>query len=314
MSDDLDVGNSRIAKACSDAWNAWHKPIIFIEHLRNFGDAMHSTIIVRHYRRARPDCTVIFGVSERYAPDLETLKSLPDGPHIIVSLPHGPKFPYDGPLRVEWVKYARSLPHVTQVITPSVHPWGENPRAPHHKRLGRRMGPSIADHILTNAGISSLQVSRRPVLPVDISDYAWADQFQGARGLTGPFVTMEYNSYSLGVHDLSWYSALVPLIKVPVVALAGTQDPQLPYAVDARGCSYRQAKVLIMRSRCFLGCASGNSFLCASEGCETPFIEVVEPHMSFQACGYITSGRHYEITGFGRTPGEIANIINRLIP
>lgn len=272
---------------------------------------MHGAIVVRHYRRARPECTVIFGVSERYAPDLETLKSMSDGPHVIVSLPHCQVFPYDGPVRVAWTKYAATLPHVIKVVTPSVHPYGENPRAPHHNWLGRKQGPSIADHIFTNAEIANLAAPRRPVLPVDIADYAWADDFQRKTGLTGNFVTMEYNSYSLVVHNLNWYTSLVPLIKRPVVALGGLNDPILPGTIDARGCTYRQAKVLIMRSRCFVGCASGNSFLAASEGCETPMVEIVEPHMSFKACGYM-SNRSYEITGFNRTPAEIANVVNRM--
>jgi hypothetical protein len=173
------------------------------------------------------------------------------------------------------------------------------------------MGGSIADAIFHNAEITDLAVPRRPILPVDITDYAWADQFQSRHNLTGPFVTMEYISYSLKPHDTPWYSQLATFIKCPVLALGGKEDAALPGAIDARGCTYRQAKVLIMRSKCFVGCASGYGFLAASEGCETPMVEIVEPHISYKACGYM-SNRPYEITGFNRTPMEIANIVNRM--
>lgn len=223
---------------------------------------------------------------------------MPDGPHIIVPLPHGPEFPNDGPLRVGWTNYARTLPHVDKVVTPSVHPYGWR-------------GRSIADAVFNNAEIRNLAVPRRPALPVDIADFIWADDFQRKNNLVGPFVTVEYISYSLKIHDITWYAQLIPLVKCPIVALAGLKDPQLPGAVDARGCTYRQSKVLIMRSKCFVGCASGNGFMCASEGCETPMVEVVEPHISYKACGYM-SQRPYEVTGFNRTPQEIANIVNRM--
>lgn len=297
---DLEIGNGRIAQAIAQARAQYNKNVIFIEHLRNFGDCMHSTIVVRHYRRVMPDCVVLFGVSERYASEFETLKSMPDGPHGIVPLPHGPEFPNDGPLRVAWTRYAATLPGVCKVVTPSVHPYGWR-------------GKTIADAILYNAGITNLQAPRRPALPVDISDYAWADQFQAKTQLAGPFVTMEYLSYSLKPHDLGWYADLVSRIKRPVVGLAGSNEPIVPGMIDARGCTYRQAKVLIMRSKCFVGCGSGNGFMAASEGCETPMVEIIEPHISYRACKYI-SQRPYEVTGFNRTPAEVASIINRMIP
>lgn len=274
---------------------------------------MHSTVIIRHYRKVRPDCVIIFGVSERFAPDFATLKSLPDGPHIIVGLPHGPAFPDDGPIRVAWTRYAATLPNVVKVLTPSVHPYGWAQVASHN-RLGTRMGGSLVDAIFHNAGIKDkdLAVPRRPVLPVDIADYAWSDQFQAKHNLIGKFVTMEYISYSMPGHDLNWYADVVRQIRYPVVALAGLGDPLLPGAIDARGCTYRQAKVLIMRSKCFVGCASGNGLLASSEGCETPMVEVVEPHISHKACGYMNS-RPYQITGFNRSTSDIAVITNSMV-
>lgn len=296
---DLEEGHARIAGAITQAKNTWPgKPIIFIEHLRNFGDAMHSTIIIRHYRRVKPDSVVIFGVSERYASEFETLKSLADGPHLIIGLPHGPEFPNDGPVRVAWTRAAAQIPGVG-VVTPSVHPYGWK-------------GGSLADAIFHNAGIKALSVPRRPVLPVDIADYVWADQFMAKYALTGPFVTMEYISYSLKVHELDWYASLVKNIRCTVVGLSGPKEPPLPGAVMAH-CTYRQAKVLIMRSKCFVGCASGNGLLAISEGCETPMVEIVEPHISYKALDYLNTPRTHVVTGFAKQPHEIAANVNSIV-
>ena len=301
---DLEVGKERITQAIAQARAQYGRNVIFVEHLRNFGDCMHSTIVIRHYRKTIPDCTIVFGISEKYVSEFETLKSLPDGPHIIVGLPHGPQFPDDGPLRVAWTRYTATLPGVYKVVTPSVHPYGW--------RCG-----SMSEAIFHNADIKKLEVPRRPVLPIDIADYAWADSYMRHFQLTGNYVTMEYLSYSLKPHSLEWYTDLVKRIKCPVVGLAGKNEPLVAGMVDARGCTYRQAKVLIMRSKCFVGCASGNGLLTVSEGCETPMVEIVEPHISYRALGYVGPGvseRPYAVTGYDRTTADVASIVNQMIP
>ena len=299
MSDDITVGNERIMAAVDKA-RRYGKPIIFVEHLRNFGDSMHSTIVIRHYRRAMPGAYIIFGVSERYASEYDTIKGHAQGPHDVVGLPHGPSYPYDGPVRIAWTKYAATLPGVVKVVTPSVHPYGW--------KCG-----TIADAILYNAGITHLLVPRRPFLPVDISDYVWADQFMRDHGLTVPYVTMEYTSYSLGSHNIDWYANLVRLIKSPVVAISGPNDKFVPGTIHCKHATYRQAKVLIMRSRCFIGCASGNGLLAVSEECETPIVDIIDDSLSFRKLGYIITNRVYINTGFDRTPEYVASVVNTFV-
>lgn len=299
MTDDLAVGHQRIQDAVTAVKASSSKPIIFVEHLRNFGDAMHSTIVIGHYRRTMPAAYVMFGVSERYANEFVTSVGLPDGPHSIVGLPHGPAFPYDGPLRVAWTKQAATLAGVAKVVTPSVHPYGW--------ASGKR---NLADAIFHNAGIKTLLVPRRPYLPVDITDYIWADNFQRQNNLLGLFVTMEFISYSIKAHDIGWYAELVKQIKCPVVAISGASDPSVPGAVNCKTATYRQAKVLTMRSKCFVGCSSGNSLAAVSDGCDTPLIEVIENAISFKTLKYVASGRKYMNTGFARTPTEIAQYVN----
>lgn len=301
---DLEDGNRKIVAGVELARQLYpNRPIFVLEMLRMFGDICHSTIVLRHYRKTCPDAIIVWCISERYISEFETLKSLlpTDGPHVIVGLPHGPQYPYDGPLRVAWTKFAATLPGVAKVITPAVHPYGWK-------------SGNLADAIFQNAGITKLAVPCRPVLPLDITDYIWADKFMGQHNLLGPYVTMEYISYSLKVHDLSWYAKLIPLIKHPVVIFGGKNEPipQCANIIDARGCTYRQAKVLIIRSKCFVGCASGNGLLTVSEGCETGMVEIVEPHISFKALGFINTHRPYNVTGFDRTPQEIASIVNSM--
>ena len=295
---DLEVGKERIRQAVAAMKQQYpNAPIFFVKLLRQFGDVCHSTIVVRHYRRTNPDAVVIWGISEKYVSEFEAFKSLPDGPHMIVGLPHGPIFPYDRELRVAWVRYAETLG--IRVIKCAVHPWGE------------RSG-SIIDSILQNAGIRHLAVPRRPVIPVDISDYSWCDQYLAQNQLWGWYVTLEYLSYSLPVHDLNWYAELIKLIKCPVVAFASKNEPMPAGAVDARGCTYRQAKTLIMRSKCFVGCASGNGLLAVSEGCETPMVEIVDRQNSYLPLKYLNANRVHSYTGFSKSPAEVAAIINSI--
>lgn len=290
---EFEVGFERIKDAVAKAAG---KPIIFIEHLRNFGDCCHSTIIIRHYRRTYPRHYVIWGISEKYTEEFKTLFSLVDGPHAIVSLPHGPPFPDDGPLRVQWARAAEKLPGVTMVIKPGVHPWGWQ-------------SGSLTDAIFHNAGITKLAVERQPVMPLDITDYQWSDKFLTDNKLE-KYITLEYRSHSLQTHPVEWYNEFVALSRLPVVYFGGLTDPVLPRGVNCLGCTYRQAKVMIMRSRCFVGCASGNGLMAASDGVTTPFVEVVDAHIGLQNLGYIHKHRVYHCTGFAVTPTALANLVN----
>lgn len=268
-----------------------------MEHLRNFGDVLHSTIVVRHYRRTSPNSIIVWGISERYVSEFDPLRAHPGGPHYIVGLPHGPPFPDDGPLRVAWTRRARE--YNIRVITPSVHPYGWE-------------SGSLSEAILANAGIMELEVPRRPLFPVDISDYAWNDQFLTHHQVRR-YITIEYKSYSLKAHSIEWYAELVQKLKLPVVSLAGKNEELIPGTVDCRGCTYRQAKVTIMRSKCFVGCASGNGMVAVSEECDTPMVEIIETSMCMPRLGYISNGRKYRCTGWDVTPEVAARAINGMI-
>ncbi len=248
-------------------------PVVVIEMLRQFGDVLHSTLVVRHLRRTRPGVSIVWAIHHRYADEFGAFDLKELGPHAIARLPDAPEFPKDGPLRVAWVNRAKTLPGVVQAFGCGVHPWGW--KAGH-----------ILDAVLLNAGISApLSVPRRPWLPLTAEDAQWAETFTQAHGLK-KFVALEYNSYSLEVSPLSWFADLVKQIDLPVVSFAGKNEPLLAGTVDGRGTSFRHTKMLISRASCFVGVGSGLSVLAASHGCEQPVVELAPQQLSMAHLGY----------------------------
>ena len=288
MNDVERLGHDRIREAISQC----RKPVILVEMHRMFGDILHSTLVVRHFRKTTPNA-VVWAISERYAETFATFTPEKLGPHLIVPLPELPDFPKDGPYRVRWVKKARELPRVKRAVGCGVHPWGWK-------------SGSIVDAILLNAGIQKLGWTRAPCLPISVEDQAWAKDFIKSHPVPGPFVALEYRSVSLGSRPVSWYQKLVRNLPVPVVAIGGTRDPKVPGAIDARGCTFRQAKALICRADAFVGCGSGLSVLAASRGCDPPAIELIDHHLSMPALGYRKRGDRHRCMPKA-SPAEVAS-------
>lgn len=271
---------------------------IVIEQHRNFGDVLHSTVVVRQFRLACPDQHVVWAIDEKYADTFSTFNEAQLGPHAIARLPALPPFPDDGPYRIRWVHQAKQLPGVDQAFGCGVHPWGWR-------------GGSIVDGILANAGIVNLIVPRRPWLPLLPEDIDAAQRFIVGHGLEGGFVAIEYNSYSLKLPDPSWYSQVVRLLNMPAVALAGPKDPELSGARDGRTLSFRQAKALLRVASCFLGSGSGLGVLAASNGCEQPVVELVNPKLGMPALGYRPNDHRYA-SGHGMPPARVAALVGAL--
>lgn len=253
-------------------------PAILIEMTRQFGDVLHSTLVVRHYRATQKE-KVVWAISEAYADAFSNF--VPDvlGPHAIARLPELPPFPDDAPARIAWVRLAAQIPGV-RAIGCGVHPWG-------WKR------GDIVSAILENAGISTLCVPRRPWIPLDAGDIAWADDFVQRNRLANGFLALEYRSLSLGSRDPQWFAALARRLPLPIVTLGARTDPYVANTIDGRGTTFRQAKALITRSSCFVGCGSGLSVLATSDGCEQPMVEFIDPSLSAVGIGYRSqSARH----------------------
>ena len=249
-------------------------PSVVIEMTRNLGDVLHSTLVVRHFRTTDPASHIVWAIGNQYVDTFARFTPDQGGPHAIASLPDLPPFPGDRDARVAWVKESPKLRSVHRAIGCGVHPWGW-------------VGGSIVDGILHNAGIRALRVSRQPWLPITAEDVRTAETFMEHRGLRQRgFVALEYESYSLKSLPLGFFAELVAMIQLPVVALAAPSAAAVPGAIDGRSTTIRQAKALIARSACFVGCGSGLSVVAASNQCHQPVLELVTPALSMPALGY----------------------------
>lgn len=235
---------------------------IFIEGLKNFGDVLHSSVVVRHYKNTFPDYMVVWGVSERYYEQFDEFAEIIGV--VVVPLPHEAT-PED---RQNWKKEFNKFGFFKSLF-PLCAVSG-------HDRPG-----NIVDNVLYNADISSLVVPRKPFFPHSQSDYVWHDNFSTKYGLKGKkYVVLEYNSYTLSKppHNITWdndkYNILVKNINYPVVFTGHKDDLPLNSGVDARGITFRQAKIMIERGGCVVGCGSGISVLSCCEGLNTYVFEI----------------------------------------
>lgn len=273
---------------------------IFIEGLKNFGDSLHSSVVVRHYRKVYPESSgylILWGITDRY---FEQFARAAEAMGVVVfNLPHEA----DNTDRQNWRKRVKEM-GLFKVISPLCAVSGFN------------IGGSIVDNVLHNAEIKNLKVPRRPFFPHGGEDYAWHDAFCRKHGLKGKqYVVLEYNSYTLSKppHNCTWpiekYNELIKHTKYPVVYTAAKSDPALEGGIDARGCSWAQAKVMIERAGCLVGCGSGLSVLACSESLNTYVIEI-------NIGSPITVKSMYGISSVSTKtddPLKVANAINKCI-
>jgi len=278
--------------AITEAVSRCRPPVIVVEMMRMFGDVLHSTIVVRHYRSARPDASIVWAISERYVSTFEPWVG--PGPHAIAALPDGVPYPADGPMRVAWVRCAAKLPSVERAIGCGVHPWGW------------KGGGDIVSAIFRNANISRLAVLRRPWCPWLPEDERWVDSFLQEHRLTH-FAALEFESVSLASLTAGDVSKLVSGVDIPVVAL-GAPGTALPDGVIDGRCTFRQARTLIDRATCFIGIGSGLTQLSATTS--TPVIEMSPRDLSLQNIGYV-HGRVYRHVG---SISEVIGAVKDLVP
>jgi hypothetical protein len=270
-------------------------PVWYIQTLKMFGDTLHGSIVAAHYKSIKPQNTkILWAMSERYIKEY--------GEFICpkIALPHG----MTNQERVELARAVEKLPNVKKVIKPLVGIWGWN------------VGGSIADNVFFNAGIKKLNVPRKPHLPVGIKDYAWSDEIMRRNNLVNrKYGVLEYNSYSLSgpphnaINSIDWYNEMLSKVQHPIVYIGGKNDPKLNYGIDLRGCTFRQAKVMIMRSKLMVGCGSGLTMVSCSNGVNVPLVEInIGDSISMNGCGY---GKSKIVKR--PTPNHLANIINKII-
>jgi len=269
-------------------------PVWYVQTLKMFGDTLHGSIVVSHYAHTKPrNVKLLWGISEKYIKEYEEFLLADKLP-----LPHN----MSNQERVQLAKRVERLPNVKKVIRPLVGIWGWN------------ISGSIADNVFYNAGIQKLAVPRKPVLPVGIQDYAWSDQIMIKNNLR-KFGVLEYNSYSLSgpphnaIKPASWYNEMLSKVRFPVVYIGSKDDPPLEYGFDLRGCTFRQAKVMIMRSKVMIGCGSGLTMVACSDGVNVPVYELgIGKTISMTGCGYGDS----KILD-NKSTDSVARVLNQLL-
>ena len=248
--------------------------VILIKSHSMMGDILHHSIIVRHYRKVYPDHKILWYMSNKY---LEAFKYYPYASEIV-------GLPEKLTLNDRQILYSRLYNILgDKLISGCVGVRGWN-------------GPgSIADNFFLNAKIKKLAVPRRPVLPLGPEDHEWAKAFRKQHGLKN-FACMEYNSFSFerkikgGIWPLEYYEEFLERAKFPIVWLAHQDAPTFKNGIDGRQSSWRQAAALIKTANLFIGCGSGLTMVAATEGIDTPIMEVnIGSTITMRGCKYKNS-------------------------
>lgn len=268
----------------------YSNPLI-IESTKQMGDAIHNSIVVRHYRKMYPTRNIIWLLSEKYIEPFKYYKHATS----IVGLPHGLTLD-------DRRELCKSLRTKFEVLAPCVGVSGEH-------TFG-----SIANQFFYNAKIKSLMVPRRPVLPLGEEDIQFAQEFRKKHNLKR-YICLEYNSFSFerkikgGIWPLEYYQEFLDRIKVPVIWLAHSDAPALKHGIDGRNTTWRQAAALIKISNLFIGCGSGLTMVASTEGIETPILEVnIGPSITMKGCGYKNS-----IDLHKQTPTTLINNVGKFV-
>jgi len=270
--------------------------VIVIEGLRNFGDVLHTSMVVRHYRQTHNprNTAIVWGISEKFYKEFG-----PYTEHVncrVLPLPHT-----SPDVRQKWKKYLDKK-GLAKCVFPCVAVSGWN------------IGGNIIDNVLKNAEIKKLHVPRNPFFPATADDHRWRDQFLKKNKINGNYAVLEYNSYTLSKppHNATWstekYDQLVKLIKKPVVFIGSDSDPKLNHGIDGRGCTFRQAKSLIMKANMVIGCGSGLSVIACCENINNRLIEV---NIGKPLCAKEIYHRENTSAVKSDDPNQLAEIINQ---
>lgn len=213
---------------------------------RNFGDTLHSSVIVRHYKSLGNK--IIWAMSEKFVGE-HRLNPYADK---IVGLPHACE-------RWGCSYRTRLQKHVDDMFKMVIVPFGKFRKS--------AFLPDVASMYFDAAGIQKLSVPRRPIFATNNNDK------HRSRMLQFDYVFIEH-VHTRREWDIEGIRRVMNIIKLPVVYSGSMNDPELPGGIDHRGCTFREAKELIKRAKVFVGCGSGLSMIAASEGIRTPMIEV----------------------------------------
>lgn len=268
------------------------RPKIVIEGLKNFGDTLHSSVIVRHFKKTHD--SVAWIVSDKYYNDLITTAKFLD-----VQLHPMPHSATQGD-RVTWKNYLNN--NGIKCISPlcGVSGWNK--------------GHNIVQAVMLNAGLHKLVTPPYPVLKHDKEQEDWFIEFKKQHDLN-QYIFLEYTSYTLSQppHNATWsvesYNKLIPKLKYPVVYTAAASDPKLKHGIDARGINWRQAKVLMKNSHVMVGCGSGLSVMACVEDVRKKLAEInIGESLTAKSCYALDSQSFHT-----KNIDEMANQLNKYI-
>jgi len=255
-----------------------NKDDIYIQSVQMFGDTLHATVVVNHYRKKFPKKRIVWGVGEKYASEYDTLHKMINNV-VIVPLPHTIADDTGNQIRRNWIK--QSGAHISKGPCVSVS--------------GFASAGDIATNVFINGGISKLLVERKTVFPLDTKDVKFAKAFIEKNDLVNKkFVALEYNSvtFSGPPHFLTWnpekYESVIKSAKYPVVYLGSKKDPKLSHGIDG----------------------SGLTMVAASKGTNTPIAEVnIGSMINMRGCGYDNKATAI----MSCTPQVLIRYINRTV-
>jgi ADP-heptose:LPS heptosyltransferase len=273
------------AKAVEDAAAFLRKhpgsPKILVKQIRNLGDTIHLTPVLRHYRLKYPNAAIAFVVGQWYHNVHE------HNPHINgLFLGNHNATPQQ---RLALWPLIQNISGIDIKIIASIFPFGEL-----HQQ-NKWCYETIADQYLYNAGIKDLHPLGGRTLEVKITqdDITFAERVM-SRHDAPKIVVLEYHSYS---KSPAWSSAqfqqLVGKLSnhgIKCVCIAASNEGIIPGAIDCRGITWRQTTAILSKAKAIVGVGSGITMLAAAAVPQPRIIELgISSAVSMKGCGYAPS-------------------------
>lgn len=222
------------------------KDMILLDSSGSFSECLSMSIIVAHLKRMMPSAVLMWGMQRKYHKMWDVYTKTIGS--VIFPYPDDPSIDD----RVAWRNHAKTL-ELADVQFPG---------------LGMvRPNIGFVKNFILNAGITKMLVPTIPVFPHDESDLQWHDALSASNNMLGkPYIAIEYKSGDDRI-------ALIARKTAGNVIWIGDKDDK-QVTVDARGCSMRQAKVVIQRAKAFIAVTEDYKNLSICDGLKTKTLDV----------------------------------------
>ena len=222
------------------------KEMFLLDSSGSFSECLAMSIIVRHLMLMMPSAVLLWGVPNRYHMQWEPYTK--EFGSIIFPFPDNPT----NEDRIAWRDYAKTL-ELGDVQFPG---------------LGiTRAGIGFVKNFILNAGITKMLVRTIPLFPHDIKDTQWHDNL-AVNGKFGgrPYIAIEYKANDERIDLIAK--------KTSDIIWIGEKDDKQVSGIDARGCTMRQAKIVVMRAKAFISCTSDYQSLALCNGVTTKTFDI----------------------------------------